>query len=435
MIAAVITAQPNPSLYDEAITMRASGLKPKSLYTFHSHVTMDRNEAFECEAHYESDAKGIIDLEKHTSLGGSYTGTEPMGLFWAMKPSTKNKHPFAIPERKRADPPLDVTVSLYVGARTSSFLNESSKEICSLLVRRRFMAPGVTRTVVRDNGLHAFLFLPPGPGPFPGIITIDGLMPGTNEDKPALLASRGYAALGLPFYGIEGLPQDYKDTCFKLEYFESALRYMQNHEKVDAERGIGLVTLCFAVPIALAMVTFLSGISCVIGINGPLSILHNPMSYKGISWAYYDTSDKVKHSASNGAQMHRTLYNFPSTSDEAKASTLEFYKKRDVAFMFVAALDDDAQASEYYVNVLERLLKESNHPDFQVERYPGAGHLIKQPYIPHISVMYNRSFRALSALGGLSKPHCRAQEDSWKKQLDFLHKHLKSLCVRSSAKS
>ena len=34
---------------------------------------------------------GVIDLEKHASLGGSYTGIEPMGLFWAMKPSSKNK--------------------------------------------------------------------------------------------------------------------------------------------------------------------------------------------------------------------------------------------------------------------------------------------------------------------------------------------------------
>ncbi|CAK8693067.1 unnamed protein product [Clavelina lepadiformis] len=432
MIAAVITAQPNPSLYDEAITMRASGLKPKSLYTFHSHVTMDRNEAFECEAHYESDAKGIIDLEKHTSLGGSYTGTEPMGLFWAMKPSTKNKHPFAIPERKRADPPLDVTVSLYVGARTSSFLNESSKEICSLLVRRRFMAPGVTRTVVRDNGLHAFLFLPPGPGPFPGIITIDGLMPGTNEDKPALLASRGYAALGLPFYGIEGLPQDYKDTCFKLEYFESALRYLQNHEKVDAERGIGLVTLCFGVPVALAMATFLSGISCVIGINGPLWVLHNPMSYKGINWSPYMTLN-AQHSEGNGVQLHRTCYNFPHTHNEAKVWTVEFYKKREIAFMFVAGLDDDGQASEYYVNVVEKLLKESNHSNFEIDRYPGAGHLFKQPYMPHISVMYNRTYGELG-LGGVTGSHCRAQEDSWKKQLDFLHKHLKLRRIKPTAK-
>ncbi|XP_076817695.1 acyl-coenzyme A amino acid N-acyltransferase 2-like [Clavelina lepadiformis] len=430
----IINAQPNPSLYDEPIAIKANGLKQESMYTFHSHVVIERDEAFECLAQYKSDSKGIIDLGNHASLGGSYTGIEPMGLFWAMKPATKNKYPFAVPERKLANQALDVTISAHEGALTSSLQTKAYKAICSVKIQRRFMAPGVTRTVVRDNGLHAFLFLPPGPGPFPGIITIDGLMPGTNEDKPALLASRGYAALGLPFYGIEGLPQDYENTCFKLEYFESALRYLQNHEKVDAERGIGLVTLCLGLHFGLAMATFLSGISCMIGINGPLSVLHNPMSYKGIKWSPHKTLKTVKRSSSTNAVLHRTWYNFPATYDEAKASTLEFYKKRDVAFMFVAALDDDAQASEYYVNVLERLLKESNHPVFRIDRYSGAGHVFKQPYMPHSPFMYNRIFGETLGFGGVTGPHSKAQEDSWKKQLGFLHKHLKLRRVNPAAK-
>ena len=33
---------------------------------------------------------GNIDLNQDASTGGSYTGVEPMGLFWAMKPSLAN---------------------------------------------------------------------------------------------------------------------------------------------------------------------------------------------------------------------------------------------------------------------------------------------------------------------------------------------------------
>ena len=45
---------------------------------------------------------------------------------------------------------------------------KQSKTIVSTLLNRWFLAPGVRRIPVRQNGIIGTLFLPPGEGPFPG---------------------------------------------------------------------------------------------------------------------------------------------------------------------------------------------------------------------------------------------------------------------------
>ena len=45
---------------------------------------------------------------------------------------------------------------------------KKSKILTSVLLNRWFMSPGVRRIPVREKGIIATLFLPPGDGPFPG---------------------------------------------------------------------------------------------------------------------------------------------------------------------------------------------------------------------------------------------------------------------------
>lgn len=46
--------------------------------------------------------------------------------------------------------------------------SDSIKPVMSTEITRMFMAPGVKRVVVRENGLVGTLFLPEGKGKFPG---------------------------------------------------------------------------------------------------------------------------------------------------------------------------------------------------------------------------------------------------------------------------
>ncbi|CAB1353915.1 unnamed protein product [Coregonus sp. 'balchen'] len=38
-------------------------------------------------SHYNTDGRGVVNLTRDESVGGSYVGCEPMGLFWALQPA------------------------------------------------------------------------------------------------------------------------------------------------------------------------------------------------------------------------------------------------------------------------------------------------------------------------------------------------------------
>src|SRR5437868_12845525 len=62
---------------------------------------------------------------------------------------------------------------------------------------RRVAGPGVTRHPVRTEGIVGTLFLPPGDGPHPAVIVLNGGGGGIDEYRGAILASHGYAALAI----------------------------------------------------------------------------------------------------------------------------------------------------------------------------------------------------------------------------------------------
>lgn len=54
---------------------------------------------------------------------------------------------------------------------------------------------------------------------------------GLVEYRSSLLATHGFAALSLPYFNFEDLPQVMED--FHLEYFQEAARFLLRHPKVS----------------------------------------------------------------------------------------------------------------------------------------------------------------------------------------------------------
>ena len=65
--------------------------------------------------------------------------------------------------------------------------------------------------------LLAVVLLFSGDGPFPGVIDMFGTAGGIIEFRSALLASRGFASLSLPYFRYEDLSDSLFDMDF--EYF------------------------------------------------------------------------------------------------------------------------------------------------------------------------------------------------------------------------
>jgi dienelactone hydrolase len=91
---------------------------------------------------------------------------------------------------------------------------------------------GVTRHVIRTDGLVGTLFLPPEPGPHPAVMVVSGGGGGIDEFRGAILASHGYAALALGHFAVEGRPRGLVNI--PLEYFETAIGWMRAQKWFDS---------------------------------------------------------------------------------------------------------------------------------------------------------------------------------------------------------
>ena len=67
-----------------------------------------------------------------------------------------------------------------------------------------------------------------GPGPFPGVIDLFGTAGALAEFRAALLASRGFVAYALPYYGLEGLPESLANVEFEYFVVKSVLFTLNN---------------------------------------------------------------------------------------------------------------------------------------------------------------------------------------------------------------
>ncbi len=93
---------------------------------------------------------------------------------------------------------------------------------------------GEMRRTVEEDGLVGTLFSPSTPGPHPAVITLGGAGGGLSEGGAKTLASEGYAALALAYFGVDPLPPELVEI--PLEYFERAIAWLQAQPEVDASR-------------------------------------------------------------------------------------------------------------------------------------------------------------------------------------------------------
>jgi dienelactone hydrolase len=110
------------------------------------------------------------------------------------------------------------------------------RAVAETRAERRLVAPGVTWRLVRERGLAGILFLPPGLGPHPAVVTLTGSGGGLRFSREwgALLAPPGYAALALAYFNYEDLPRLLEGI--PLEYFGTAIHWLREQPEVRGDR-------------------------------------------------------------------------------------------------------------------------------------------------------------------------------------------------------
>ncbi|XP_067273623.1 acyl-coenzyme A thioesterase 5-like [Pseudorasbora parva] len=391
--------------FEDPVQVTVSGLKPQQRVDLRSEITDDNGLVFKASATYQADASGQVDLNRDPSLGGSFTGVEPMGLFWALKADVVSCK-FTL---------TDVTRPALVDLECVS----DDKVIAKITNERHCMTDGVRRIPVAEGRIRGTIFMPPGKGPFPGILDTYVFRGGPFELRAALLAKRGFAVFALAFQGYQDLPK--RADKFHLEYFEEGIDFLRQQPEVNDQK-IGLVSISKSGDLALSMATFLPGISATVWINGCNANTLVPIYYKDISIPplLYDIT-RAKITPSGLLDIVDVMHDPMSKIGLPSVIPIE---RASGNFMFIMSEADRNWQSAYYAKLACDRLKAHGKNNYELVRYEKAGHFIEVPYMPFCLANFHAAANQVVLFGGEPKAHSEAQLDAWQRIVNFFKKHL-----------
>lgn len=411
----VLTIFPETSLVDEPVKIQAWGLPPEQLITLRAWLKDEKEQLFYSRAFYKTDMEGKVDLEKSPAIGGDFNGVCPMGLFWALKPVI----PFLrLIKRDVMGSPFSVHLELYPSLVVNPIPEDSPA--ATKVIERWYVAPGVQRIFIREGRVRGALFLPPGEGPFPGVIDMFGGVGGLLEFRSSLLASRGFASLALAYFAYDDLPSFLGEV--DLTYFEEAAQFLCSHPKVSSD-GIGVVAICKGAEMGLAMACYLPQVAATVCINGTNAVNGNSLIYgdlllNGIPY------NPERILITDYGSLNLTNSMDDPRKPEHQDSILPLEKARGPILFMVGDKDQNYNSLFFAREAIARAVR-YGRKDVYLQCYPGAGHLLEPPGSPFCQVSQSPFFPLPLTWGGELLPHCRAQETSWKELQEFFSRNIK----------
>ncbi|XP_072510952.1 acyl-coenzyme A amino acid N-acyltransferase 1-like [Notamacropus eugenii] len=407
-----LVVTPQIALADEPLCIRATGLNPFQVVTFKASLTDEKGKLFLSRAFYKADEAGNVDLEKAAALGGDYTGVHPMGLFWSLKPV----NPFRrLVKQDVMNSPFYIQLDLYDSFVLEDFPNIQPK--ASQMIERWYSGPGLQRIPIREGRVRGTLFLPPGEGPFPGVIDLFGGIGGLVEFRASLLASHGFGVLALAYFAYEDLPNSLLEI--DLEYFEEAANMLMHHPKIH-KSGIGVISVCKGAEIGLAMAVHLKQVVATICINGANVFRETPCKYKDLVFKpiFYQVEYIQIHVSGAICSLHGDL------GAEVNQQSVLRVEEAQGHILFIVGEKDECMNSKAYAEQAMEQLRRHGRSNGTLLSYPGAGHLIEPPYSPLCFASWNTFISRPILWGGDIVCHAAAQEHSWTEIKKFLRHHL-----------
>jgi dienelactone hydrolase len=278
---------------------------------------------------------------------------------------------------------------------------------------------------------------------------LNGSDGGMHEQSAALLASRGYAALALAYFGVENCPTYLVNI--PLEYFEHALTWLQAQESIDSN-CLGVIGFSRGGELALLLGATFPALKAVVA-GAPSGLVHSGMknsravaesawSYQGKAVPYISVKYSPEAMTSfflNGKQLKplRLLGSFlPELEEAAKGSEMAEratipVEKINGPLLLISGQDDQLWPSAQYCELIIKRLRQHNYPYLYSHlSYQEAGHFVCFPYgLPSLPPWIERSRNLHIHFGGTPKANAHATSDSWGKILQFLEKYLRSITL------
>lgn len=135
-------------LVDGPMLLRLVGLPAGSRVTLPAATHDGLGRTWSSWASFDTDGSGILEVGERKPLCGTYSEPDPMGLFWSMvlDPCEETRSFFG----------ADVTSHICVRLNAEM----EGEVVASVELARGFLAPGVSRTLLREGGLAGVYFRP-----------------------------------------------------------------------------------------------------------------------------------------------------------------------------------------------------------------------------------------------------------------------------------
>ncbi len=423
----IVVDQPD-ALIDQPVAIALHGFALRTPVNVTATQTYAEVTRWQSRATFITDNDGRVDITRKAPVSGAYEGVSPMGLFWSMA---------RLPSEARPMPPGAIMLPVPIRLEAE----DAGGRRAEITIVRRVAGLGVTRHVLLTDGLVGTLFLPAGTGPHPAVLVVSGGGGGIEEFRGAILASRGYAALAIGHFAVEGRPRGLINI--PLEYFETAIRWIRAQPWFDdrllavwgASRGGELALLLGATfPEINAVAAWVpSGvIFWGLGVAEPGDTRPRAAwTFRGKPLPYLqedNTSGDPPPVPEPGRPVAYTPF-YCSQLRDARAVARATIPVENIRgpVQLVSGGDDQMWPSSDLADIALRRLETHRHPfPFRHLKYPDAGHTILVPYWPLAELRVLTLARIegvqdhLLFQGGTAKADAEAGIDAWGDLLAFL---------------
>ncbi|MFC4276667.1 acyl-CoA thioesterase/bile acid-CoA:amino acid N-acyltransferase family protein [Achromobacter aloeverae] len=418
-----ITVTPERALVDVERDIRLEGYPPYAFVTVAASMRMC-GALWSSESVFLAGPDGSLDLRRDSPVSGSYSEPSAMGIVWSMRCQEMDRVVF----------PPDRTDALVIEIAATS----GDVSAYAVLVQE-FLAAGVKHDPVRVDvagmSLSGELYTPPGPGPHPVVIYMNGSSGGVNAPRAALFAARGYQCLALGVFNYPGRPKYLNDM--PLEYFEQALLWVRDVLK-PKDGFVAVSGISRGGEMSLLLAAHYPALVSAVVAYVPSPVTH------GVVSAGEPGTGRDAQVWTKGGQPLPHLWQDNATADwEAAYSTPPPYRQtlaflsatRDRAaferaripierypgpVLLVSASDDGFWPSTAYSEIVARIRQAAGLP---VEHHvcAGTGHHVHYPTLP--ATLINKP-HAMSGLlldaGGTAPANAAGNAGSYRAVLAFL---------------
>jgi dienelactone hydrolase len=406
---------PDELLLGDPSMLKVVGLPAKSTITLTAELIDRSGRLWRASADFVSSASGEIDLAKVAPQSGTYSGIDPLGLYWSMQDTKAVKKDSPLIET------FERSVVVFRVLQDGRTLAEKSQT-------RWRQAAGVQAEEVKDQGFLATLYRPQTKLPRAGIILVGGSGGGIGWQRnlAALLASKGYCALALAYFSAEGLSPNLEKI--PLEYFQKAIDWMSANPAVD-KKHLAIVGVSKGAELALVLGSHFPQIKAVVAYV-PSSVAFqsiifqnqttpNPLTsswtYKGEELPFVPYADSEKY-----RQSRKLVDLYEATLENRAAAEKAVIKVENIQgpILLLSGKEDAVWPSTRMSDEVIARLKQFKHRfAYKHIAYANAGHAISLPgYYPTADSVRN---------GGTAQANARAQTEAWQEVLTFLNQNFR----------